>query len=340
MTRAVNSEKPTVSEYIKVLIADDDNQLSRRLADYIQDRGFQAKVVSNGKEARAAIVEWKPRFILADLMLPEGNALSLIDFIKGEHSLRHSFMSVIVMSGHNVENNVRQSLARGAKDYIVKPFRHEDLVKRLVFHCRSYKKLKEISAKEFTRVDEASLMLHLTDLVLRQSLSSPSLEDILFNLTRMVSMKVDGVRCSIINCLDQQTGFVVTSNDNRSAAGIQLDLYKYPEVLHVLNTQNLIAIENLQESSELRHVAEKVQDITFNSMIVCPVSRSGQAFGVLSLRMPPEKQTVTDNEIRFVEIVSHVVSLVLGNEMHRNSEDFWRKGHDRNPIPFPTRQAK
>jgi len=329
-----------VSELIKVLIADDDNQLSRRLADYIQDRGFQAKVVNNGKEARAAIAEWKPRFVLADLMLPDGNALSLIDFIKGEHSLRHSFIHVIVMSGHNVEKNVRESLARGAKDYIVKPFRHEDMVKRLVFHSRSYKKLQELSAKDFTRVDEASLMLHLTDLVLRQALSSPSLEDILFNLTRMVSMKVDGVRCSIINCLDQQSGLVVTSNDNRGASGIQLDLYKYPEVLHVLNTQALIAIENLQESSELRHVAEKVQDIVFNSMIVCPVSRAGQRFGVLSLRMPPEKQTVTDNEIRFVEIVSHVVSLVLGNEMHSNSEDFWRKGHTQNTIPFPNRQAK
>lgn len=329
-----------MSDPIKVLIADDDNQLSRRLADYIQDRGFLAKVVNNGKDARTAIVEWKPRFILADLMLPEGNALSLIDFIKNEYALRHSFMHVIVMSGHNVETNVRQSLSRGAKDYVVKPFRHEDMVKRLVFHSRSYKKLKDLSAKEFTQVDEASLMLHLTDLVLRQALSAPSLEDILFNLARMVSMKVDGVRCSIINCHDQQTGFVVTSNDDRSAAGIQLDLYKYPEVLHVLNTQSLIAIENLQDSSELRHVADRVKDISFNSMIVCPVSRSGVPFGVLSLRMPPEKQTVTDNEIRFVEIVSHVVSLVLGNEMHKESEDFWLKGHTRNAIPFPARKVK
>lgn len=329
-----------MSETIKVLIADDDNQLSRRLADYIQDRGFEARVVSNGKDARVAILDWRPRFVLADLMLPDGNALSLIDYIKGEHALRHHFVHVLVMSGHNIEANVRQSLDRGAKDYLVKPFRHEDVVKRLVFHSRSYRKLNDLSSKDFTKVDEASLMLHLTDLVLRQALSSPSLEDILFNLTRMLSMKVDGVRCSIINCLDQQQGLVVTSNDNRGASGLQLDLYKYPEVLHVMNTQSLVAIENLKDSSELRHVAEKVKDIMFNSMVVCPVSRGGKPFGVLSLRMPPEKQTVSDNEIRFVEIVSHVVSLVLGNEMHKENEDFWRKGHTNNAIPFPTRNVK
>jgi len=334
--------RPVVSQAnrIRVLIADDDNQLSRRLSDYISERGFLVRVVNNGKDARAAILDWKPRFIMADLMLPEGNALSLIDFIRAEHSLRHHFMHVLVMSGHNIEANVRQAIEHGAKDYIVKPFRHEDVVKRLVFHSRNYRKLNELAAKDYTKVDDASLMLHLTDLVLRQALSGAPLEEILFNLTRMVSIKMDGVRCSIIQCLDQKVGMVVTSNDDRKASGIQLDLYKYPEVLHVLNTQNLVAIENLEESTELRHVREHVKDISFNSMIVCPVSRSQKPFGVLSLRMPPEKQSISDNEIRFVEIVAHVVSLVISGELHKENGDFWLEGEAKGTLPFPLRKIK
>ena len=343
-----NADKAAVKqdERIRVLIADDDHLLSRRLCDYIIERGFDARVVANGKDARTEIITFKPRFILGDLMLPEGGALSLIDFIKGEKSLRHQFMHVIVMSGHNVETNVRQALQRGAKDYLVKPFRHEDVVKRLVFHSRSYRKLKELSNKDFSKIDESSLMLHLTDLVLRQALgfntggTPGTLEDILFNLTRMVSMKMDGVRCNIVHCVDQRLGYVVTSNDDRKASGIQLDLYKYPEVLHVLNTQSMVAIENLDHSVELRGVREKVKDISFNSMIVCPVGRHGQPFGVLSLRMPPEKETVSDNEIRFVEIVSHVVSLVLGNEIHKESGEFWKKNAPPPPIPFPVKHFK
>ncbi len=321
---------------IRVLIADDDNQLSRRLADYINDRGFDARIVANGKDAKTLISEWRPRFVLADLMLPDGNALSLIDFINADKVLKNQFINVVIMSGHNIEANVRQALNRGAKDYIVKPFRHEDIVKRLVFHSRSYRGLRDLSQKDYTRVDESSLMLHLTDLVLRQALGPTSLEDILFNLTRMVSMKVTGVRCSVIHCLNQKDGIVVTSNDDRNASGIHLDLYKYPEVLHVLNTNSLIAIENLKESMELRHVREAVKDISFNSMIVCPVTRYGKSFGVLSLRMPPTKETVSDNEIRFVEIVSQVVSLVLSNEIHKESGSFWIKSQVNAPIPFPT----
>lgn len=314
---------PQDFQRIKVLIADDDNQMSRRLGDHLQEHGFEIRTATNGKEARRQILEWKPKFILADLLLQEGNALELIDYIKNEKELRHHFINVFVMSGHNTQANVKNALARGAKDYIVKPFRHEDILKRLVFHSRHYRGLADVGQKELQKFDESGLMLHLTDLVLKQALGTGKLQDILFNLTRMVSLKVEGVRCNVIQVLDQKLGVVVTSNDDLNASGIQLDLYKYPEVLHVMNTNTLIAIENLDQSAELKHIKSLLSNISFNSMIVCPVSRRGEQFGVLSLRLPPEKTTISDNEIRFVEIVAHVVSLVLSNEVHKAQDNYW-----------------
>jgi len=328
---------------IRVLIADDDNQMSRRLADHLQERGFEVKTTSNGKDARSQILEWKPKFVLADLILQEGNALELIDFIKSEKELRHHFINVFVMSGHNIQSNVKAALNRGAKDYIVKPFRPEDILKRLIFHSRNYRGLADVTAQELSKFDESGLMLHLTDLVLRQALGSGTLENTLYNLTRMVNLKVDGVRCSIIECIDQKLGRVVTSNDDRTASGIQLDLYKYPEVVHVMNTNTLIAIENLDDSPELKHIKDHLSNILFNSMIVCPVSRRGEQFGVLSLRLPPEKVTITDNEIRFVEIVAHVVSLVMSNEIHKSEDNFWMDSPRAAVIPFtnaPTKAKK
>lgn len=322
---------------IKVLVADDDGQLSRRLADFISDRGFEARTAHNGNEAKTLIADWKPKFVLADLMLPDLNAFDLLSFIKNEPRLRHHFVHLIVMSGHNNPLNVQQAFKHGAKDYLVKPFKHEDVVKRLIFHCRSYRHLRDISQKEFSKIDEASLMLHLTDLVLRQAISSSNFQDKLYNLTRMVSMKVDGVRCSIVECLDQLQGVVVSSNDDKSATGIRLDLNKYPEVLNVLNTGQMIAIENLEHSPELKNIKDMLKDVQFNSMVVCPVFRGKEPFGVLSLRLPPEKETLSDNEIRFVEIVSLVVSLVLSNQNQDANGDFWRQEALSKPIPFPTK---
>lgn len=322
-------------EKIKVLIADDDGQTSRQLASFIGNHGFDCRLATSGVEAKEIIVQWKPKLILSDLMLPDGNAYSLLNFIKTEPALRHQFIHLIVMSGHNNKFNVKQAFDKGAKDYLVKPYKIPDVLQRLVFHCRSYRNIKEIRKSEYKKIEEASLMLHLTDLVLRQAISTHNVADKLHALTQMVSMKVDGVRCSIVEVLDQSSGIVVVSNDDKAATGIRLDLNRYPEVLNVANTGHLIAIENLEQSHELKPIQKLLKDIMFNSMIVCPVRRNGQIFGVLSLRMPKEKETVSDNEIRFVEIVGHVVSLLLDQQNVNNSNDFWKDESFSKPIPFP-----
>lgn len=320
---------------IKVLIADDDGQMSRRLADFITSHGFEARIASNGADARAQILEWRPRLVLADMMLPEMGALGILDYIRSEPRLKHQLINVMVMSGHNNASNVRQSLDRGAKDYLVKPFKAEDVLRRLVFHCRTYRHLQELSRQEYGTVDEGSLMLHLTDLVLRQAIAGDSIPNILFNLTKMVALKVDGVRCNIVHAVSSFQGIVVVSNDDRNATGIELDLNKYPEIVNVMNTGVMIAIENIENSPELKPIRSLLRNTNFNSMIVCPVSRFKKPFGVLSLRMPPEKTAISDNEMRFVEIVSHVVSLVLSNENHKDIEEYWRQSQAASSVvPF------
>ena len=150
---------------------------------------------------------------------------------------------------------------------MLKPFRHQDLFKRIVFHSRAYRQLKTISSKDFNTVDEASLMLHLTDLVMRQALGGQSAAGCSLHSDPhgVHALTWTGVRCSIIHCVEAQKGFVVSSNDDKKATGIQLDLNKYPEVMHVLNTQALVAVENMAENSELHSVREAVKDINFST---------------------------------------------------------------------------
>lgn len=179
-------------------------------------------------------------------------------------------------------------------------------------------------------------MLHLTDLVLRQAIAGDSIPNILFNLTKMVAIKLDGVRCSIVDVVSPFAGIVVVSSDDRGAMGIELDLNKYPEIVNVMNTQVMIAIENLENSPELKSIRSLLRSTMFNSMIVCPVSRFQKPFGVLSLRMPLEKTSISDNEMRFVEIVSHTASLVLSNENYKDISEHWRNSQATSMIlPFP-----
>jgi len=308
---------------IKVLIIDHDIQLARRINEFISRHGFEGQVATNIQDARRLLWEWHPKVVISDIFLTDGSAFEILHLIKSDESLKYDFSAFIILSAHNHIHNIRQAIEQGVDDYMVKPIEHENLLKRLVYHCRSFRRIAEVQKKEIESLDDSSLMLHLSNLVLKQSLWGRNLETALHNLTQMLSMKMEGVRCSIIECVEEDQGIVVTSNDNKRASGIQLDLNKYPEVLHVRNTQMMIAIENLQKDKHLKFIKDQVKDIQFNSMIVCPLFHDQRFFGVLSLRLPANKIHITDNELRFSEIVSQAVSLTLNRKDYFDNS-YWK----------------
>ena len=313
---------------IKILIADSDTGLAIRLKDYLIENGFDARHCGSIQEARELINTWGPRLILADMIMNDGTGLVLTDDIKNQN------VHLIMTSAHNFESNVRAAVSKGVSDYIIKPYKFENLLRRIFFHCRNYRRLEQSFAKDQVQIDEASYMLHLTNLLLRQALEPSALDEILFNLSRMVAYKVNGVRCSVIECVDQDYGFVVTSNDDKNASGLMLDLHKYPEVQTVMNTGNILAVENIDLSPELQQIKAYLKNVSFNSIIVCPVFRHSKPFGVLSLRMPPERTNISDNEIRFVEIVGKIVSLSLDRGTIVGQDDYWKKANPSNIIPL------
>ncbi len=312
----------STSKKIKILIADDDRQLSRRLGDFLSECNFEIHKVEKGTDVLNEINTWKPRMVLIDLMLPEGNAYEILEKIRGESKVRGSSLpQIIVMSGHNIKSNVEKSLQLGASDYIIKPFLYEDVLHRLIFHLRKTRIIQDLNPNKDKSVEEGTLLLYLTDLVLRTANAADPLAEKLFNLTRMAAMKLDGVRCSIIKVHNHKDGEVVASHDSRDATGIKLDLNKYPEIIHVWQTGTLLAIENIDMSSELKAIRESLKSVNFSSLVVCPLYQNQKIYGALSLRLPSEKKRLSDNEIRFVEIIGHSLSLVLSAYNSNKKED-------------------
>lgn len=312
----------STSKKIKILIADDDRQLSRRLGDFLSECNFEIHKVEKGTDVLNEINTWKPRMVLIDLMLPEGNAYEILEKIRGESKVRGSSLpQIIVMSGHNIKSNVEKSLQLGASDYIIKPFLYEDVLHRLIFHLRKTRIIQDLNPNKDKSVEEGTLLLYLTDLVLRTANAADPLAEKLFNLTRMAAMKLDGVRCSIIKVHNHKDGEVIASHDSRDATGIKLDLNKYPEIIHVWQTGTLLAIENIDMSSELKAIRESLKSVNFSSLVVCPLYQNQKIYGALSLRLPSEKKRLSDNEIRFVEIIGHSLSLVLSAYNSNKKED-------------------
>ena len=302
---------------IRVLIADDEMILSQHLCEFLNQKGFDARHVSDGTEVRKIMEYWQPKIVLYDLMLPELNALAFMKTYSASQA--DNAMKLIVVSGHNNPANVKECMRLGASDYISRPLSNETILAHVVLQLQRKHEIAEVktaAGASVTDAQSAQYFMHLTDLVLREALRGLPIEDSLHNLMGLVAMALKAVRVSIIKCDPANgKGYVIAASDNRLIAELPIDLHKYPEVVYVLNTEKPLAISSLSADETLHFVTKISKTINFNAMIVVPIRMGGELgpgqWGVLSVRLPDTKATLSEFEIRWAQLVSHVAALIV-----------------------------
>ncbi len=110
----------------KILIVEDEPDLSRLLAEYIVQAGYTAHIINNGAEAEAWAQQENPILVVLDLMLPGKNGLDIC------RDLRKSSDVPIVITTAKIEEIDRLlGLELGADDYICKPYSPREVVARI-----------------------------------------------------------------------------------------------------------------------------------------------------------------------------------------------------------------
>lgn len=111
----------------RVLIVDDEPELSDSVAWRLEQAGFQVDVVRTGPAALASIQAERPDVILLDLVLPGMSGIDVLQAIR-----RNSDdIPVILVSGRSEEADRVVALEIGADDFVVKPFSPRELVARV-----------------------------------------------------------------------------------------------------------------------------------------------------------------------------------------------------------------
>ena len=109
-------------------VEDDDN--IRELVVYtLTQMNLPCKGFADGTSFRAALGSEVPELILLDVMLPGEDGLSLLRFLRENHSTTET--PVIMLTAKGTEMDKVQGLDYGADDYIVKPFGMAELVARI-----------------------------------------------------------------------------------------------------------------------------------------------------------------------------------------------------------------
>lgn len=120
----------------RILIIEDDNEISNMVADYLSKNGYETHIAKDGIRGIKYVIEKKPDLIILDIMLP---------YKSGDEILREvrefSDIPIIVVSAkENVQFKV-DLFKIGVDDYVVKPFDLSELLARIETNLRRYSKL-------------------------------------------------------------------------------------------------------------------------------------------------------------------------------------------------------
>lgn len=112
-----------------ILLVDDEADLRIVASKRLQYIGYQVVTADNGTEALRIARERSPDLILLDIMMPGMNGCDVCVKLKADPQTAH--IPVIFLSALGMAQHVKQGLALGADDYIVKPFEAEALYERI-----------------------------------------------------------------------------------------------------------------------------------------------------------------------------------------------------------------
>jgi two-component system, OmpR family, alkaline phosphatase synthesis response regulator PhoP len=113
----------------RILVAEDDPDIASLLAHYLQKAGFEADVVTSGREVVPRIRKSPPDLVLLDLMLPGTDGLEVCRAVRNDQNT--ASIPIIMVTAKGEESDRIVGLELGADDYITKPFSPGEVVARV-----------------------------------------------------------------------------------------------------------------------------------------------------------------------------------------------------------------
>lgn len=118
-------------DHRRILIVDDEPQITRVLRTSLDAHGYDLRVANDGETALQMTEDWAPDLMITDLSMPAMDGLELCRRFRLK-----SNAPIIVLSVKGEERTKVQALDAGADDYVTKPFGMNELLARVRANLR------------------------------------------------------------------------------------------------------------------------------------------------------------------------------------------------------------
>src|SRR6185295_6183448 len=155
-----------IDERPRVLVVDDEKFIREILAEFLGMEGYLVRTAEDGTAALAELGRAHYDLVISDLKMPRMGGIELI----GEVSRMDPSTLTVIMTGFGTVETAIDAMKRGAYDYILKPFKVEEVI-----HIVQRGLEKQRLAAENLRLKEALGLYKVSEAIA----ASPSLDEVL-----------------------------------------------------------------------------------------------------------------------------------------------------------------
>ncbi|MGN7723618.1 response regulator transcription factor [Chitinophaga sp. 22620] len=152
---------------MKVLLIEDNVELASSISEFLAREGYICEVSYNIRDAQDRLISFQYDCVLLDIMLPDGNGLGILSFMRTERIQS----SILILSAKNSLDDKVIGLEEGADDYLTKPFHLPELHARL----RAIYRRKKLNGSNIIAFNEISLNIDTLE---------ARVNDVLLDMTR------------------------------------------------------------------------------------------------------------------------------------------------------------
>ena len=200
----------------RILLVDDDLELTQLLTEILTLEGFQVTVAEDGEEGLQRLAEQSFDLVLLDVMMPRLNGFAMLTKLRKTHDT-----PVLMLTARGDSQDRVNGLEAGADDYLAKPFDDRELLARVRAILR---RTQSAPPQRGNSSDE----VHFMDIVLQPGLQQARCGEQLLELT--------ATEFGLLECLLRNPGQIVSkSHLSEQVLGKKLEPFDRAIDMHLSN---------------------------------------------------------------------------------------------------------
>lgn len=233
-----------------ILLIDDCAGLRENTAELLTLAGYSVSSAEDGKKGLEMIKNTSPDLILCDILMPELDGYGVLRAIKNMPQMVG--IPFIFMTAKSENTDLRKGMNLGADDYLVKPFKDDDLLEAVNTHLEKKRQIKEKFEKSGQKM--TALLENGNDY---KSIFAASPYKICRKVKAKQMIYIEGDTVNHVFCL--QKGKTKTFKSNDDGKGIITGLYKDGDIFGLASFMEDIQKESCTaiEESEILSIPKE-----------------------------------------------------------------------------------